>query len=262
LLRDGARHEHRADAHGWHIAMRVGGATSSIDLGGFVDRDRIPSLAKPPVAPIEPIVIPRVGSIRNGRAVVFELREAHYRRSEHSWHEAGEPSATVSLSAVDATLAIDVRITKTAPHFAPASDWNPLDNEHPDTNSDGVQLHIVVPSDDGVAPGLEITWLMVPDADGQHVRISARPPAHAPIVAASWERTVSGYALRCSLPLASLGIRAGRTFLIGVVVNETTPDRERRRGQLVLGGASGEFVYLRGDRLPPDRHLPIVIEDA
>jgi hypothetical protein len=34
------------------------------------------------------------------------------------------------------------------------------------------------------------------------------------------------------------------------------PGRERRRGQLVLGGALGEFVYLRGDREGQDR-LPV-----
>jgi hypothetical protein len=40
------------------------------------------------------------------------------------------------------------------------------------------------------------------------------------------------------------------------------PDRERRRGQLVLGGGPGEFVYLRGDRLPPEAHLEVVIGDG
>jgi hypothetical protein len=261
LLRDGGRHEHRADADGWHIAMRIGDASSSIDLGGFVNRGPVSPDVKASAVPAPPIVIPRVRSPGNGGAVTFELRETHYRRSEHSWHEAGEPSATVSLSVVEETLAIAVRVEKTTLHFSPASDWNPLDNEHPDTNSDGVQLHIVVPSVGG-SPGREVSWLMVPEADGRRVRISARPSADASVITASWEPTPSGYALRCSCPLAALGIRTGKPFLLGVIVNETTPDRERRRGQLVLGGASGEFVYLRGDRLPPDRHLSMVIEDA
>jgi hypothetical protein len=262
LLRDGARHEHRADANGWHIAMRIGDAASSIDLGGFVNRGLISSDVKASAAPAPPIVIPRIRSTGNSRAVMFELRETHYRRSEHSWHEAGEPSATVSLSVVEETLAIAVRVEKTTLHFSPASEWNPLDNEHPDTNSDGVQLHIVVPSDEGGSLGREISWLMVPEPDGGRVRISARPSAGASVLTALWEPTPSGYALRCSCPLAALGIRNGKPFLLGLIVNETTPDRERRRGQLVLGGASGEFVYLRGDRLPPDRHLSMVIEDA
>jgi hypothetical protein len=36
--------------------------------------------------------------------------------------------------------------------------------------------------------------------------------------------------------------------------------RERRRGQLVLGGADGEWVYLRGDRPDPARMLSILID--
>jgi hypothetical protein len=32
------------------------------------------------------------------------------------------------------------------------------------------------------------------------------------------------------------------------MVNEISRDRERRRGQLVLSGGSGEFIYLQGDR--------------
>jgi hypothetical protein len=35
---------------------------------------------------------------------------------------------------------------------------------------------------------------------------------------------------------------------LDLIVNEKPPGRERRRGQLLLSGASGEFVYLRGDR--------------
>jgi hypothetical protein len=42
-------------------------------------------------------------------------------------------------------------------------------------------------------------------------------------------------------------------------VNETTAQRERRRGQLVMSGASGEFVYLRGDRHDPARLIPLVL---
>jgi hypothetical protein len=46
------------------------------------------------------------------------------------------------------------------------------------------------------------------------------------------------------------------------VVNETTRERERRRGQLVLSGGAGEFVYLRGDRQAAERLLPFVIADV
>jgi hypothetical protein len=47
----------------------------------------------------------------------------------------------------------------------------------------------------------------------------------------------------------------GSVFLFDLVVNEISPDRDRRRGQLVLHGARGEWVYLRGDREAPDDML-------
>jgi hypothetical protein len=47
-----------------------------------------------------------------------------------------------------------------------------------------------------------------------------------------------------------------------VIVNETSPDRERRRGQLVLGGSEGQFVYLRGDRHSAEDQLAFVIGDG
>jgi hypothetical protein len=43
------------------------------------------------------------------------------------------------------------------------------------------------------------------------------------------------------------------------VINETTTERARRRGQLVLSGGAGEFVYLRGDRHDPSRLLPLIV---
>jgi hypothetical protein len=44
-------------------------------------------------------------------------------------------------------------------------------------------------------------------------------------------------------------------FGFDLIVNETAPGRERRRGQLVLSGARGEFVYLQGDRHDPERFV-------
>jgi hypothetical protein len=42
---------------------------------------------------------------------------------------------------------------------------------------------------------------------------------------------------------------------LDLIVNETVPERARRRGQLVLSGGDGEFVYLRGDRHDHSRLL-------
>jgi hypothetical protein len=263
-LRDGARHEHHADADGWHIAMSVGGATSSIDLGGVVERPSVqPTSAPAPESRAAPIHIPSGDHAQSSaRPLTFALEGAHYRRSEQSWTEAGEPTATVSIATVGDELVLAIDVAKSDVHFAPACDWNPLDNEHPDTNSDGIQLHVAIPPDDLSAPDREITWLLVPEPNGERVRISARPEASSALLVASWQRTDHGYAIRCALPLASLGIRGGVPFLLGLIVNETAPDRERRRGQLVLGGSPGEFVYLRGDRLPREHHLAFIIADA
>jgi hypothetical protein len=78
------------------------------------------------------------------------------------------------------------------------------------------------------------------------------------VVEAFWRATASGYALdaRVALPRARAGVA------IDVLVNETASGRARRRGQLVLSGARGEFVYLRGDRHDPRRLLRFIIPDV
>jgi hypothetical protein len=49
---------------------------------------------------------------------------------------------------------------------------------------------------------------------------------------------------------------------LDVIVNEKPADRFRRRGQLVLCGARGEFVYLRGARHESNRLIPLRLTDA
>jgi hypothetical protein len=48
---------------------------------------------------------------------------------------------------------------------------------------------------------------------------------------------------------------------VDVIVNEMPRSRERRRGQLVMSGAEGEFVYLRGDRHDEERLVPLRTDD-
>jgi hypothetical protein len=66
--------------------------------------------------------------------------------------------------------------------------------------------------------------------------------------------------IEATIPYALLGDASPYSVELGIVVNEIPPGRERRRGQLVLGGAEGEWVYLRGDRHDPARMLPILID--
>jgi hypothetical protein len=125
-----------------------------------------------------------------------------------------------------------------------------------------VQLHLGCdpPSPDGLDA---FGWLLVPElADG--VRVLPLASADLPL-AAAWTRSATGYALTARISRSALAARcapAGR-FRLDVLVNESAPGRERRRGQLVLGGvAPGERVYLRGDRHDL-RHAPtFVLPDA
>jgi hypothetical protein len=79
---------------------------------------------------------------------------------------------------------------------------------------------------------------------------------------ATWATTPEGYRVHCVLPIAALGLARDRRFLLDVLVNDMGRGRERRRGQLVMSGAAGEFVYLRGDRQPLERLLTFAITDA
>ena len=127
--------------------------------------------------------------------------------------------------------------------FVPADATNPYDNESPDINGDGVQLYFVDAS--GAS-----AWVMVPEpASPEQGRVRARviDGWQSPrVLRASWQRSDGGYAVRARIPLP--GSISGSEFALGVVVNEKPVGRQRRRGQLVLGGGPGEFVYLRGDR--------------
>jgi hypothetical protein len=67
---------------------------------------------------------------------------------------------------------------------------------------------------------------------------------------AVWERVGDGYRMNIDLD-------AGELSAIDLIVNEMPRGRHRRRGQLVLSGGNGEFVYLRGDRQDDDRLAPI-----
>ncbi len=194
-------------------------------------------------------------------AVRFVLGRDHYRRSEESWDEAGGPTALVALAATDRELVVDVSVRTPHPCFAPRVAHNPLDNEHPDTNSDGVQLYV------GPAQGAGPihSWLLVPErVEGAGpavagVRVTSGASAGPPVPLAARARlTPAGWALRATLPRQQLGT----DFTLDLVINEISPGRERRRGQLVLGGARDEWVYLRGDRQDPARAIHIQLADA
>jgi len=259
-LRDGTRHDHRRGDRRWQVSIQTRNSTTTIDLSGAVEARR--AKPRPSVATRSPLVIPRMRSEEPRiRPLAFELSEQNYRRSEPTWAEAGRPTATVSLSAQDDELVVAVDVRKSDVHFAPPSDDNPLDNEHPDTNSDGVQLHVIVPgSAPRRRPPRELNWLIVPEPESGQARVAARATGGtAPALRAFSKLMPSGYSIRVAVSLADLALDISEPFKLGVVVNDMAPGRERRRGQLVLGGRSGELVYLRGDRLAADELLDFLI---
>jgi hypothetical protein len=250
----GTRHTHTRRETDWIVrgdkVITLSGAAAVPDRYGY---------AAPREYAYDQIAMPVVGELPDdpgglahgdAEAVRFRLGAEHYRRSEQSWKEAGCPSATVAFAATRRDLHVDVIVEKAGVTFARAQAVNPLDNEHPDINSDGLQLYVG-----------NWSWLVVPEAE-PNVRLTARHKSAqpAPELRASWRLTPAGYAIRMIVPIAA--VDQDGTVSADVIVNETTPDRERRRGQLVLSGAPGEWVYLRGDRQDPARFMHFALADA
>jgi hypothetical protein len=193
-----------------------------------------------------PVPIP----MRMNSTLFIKLGESSYRPTEDSWHDAGSPAAQVSLvTAPEGRLSIYARVELARPTaFAPRIAENPLDNELADVNSDGVQLHWR-----SETSGAWNSVVAVPE--GSHVRLTVAEGA-LDGATARWEPHDGGYTIIFTLPWTD------RTFAFDCCVNERPATRERRRGQLVLSGARGEFAYLRGARQSPDHALHVVFDPA
>lgn len=250
---DGSSHEHARTPAGWRVVVR-GDHPHELMLGG-VEPDAEPG-ARPPRAVVNGS--PRQPHRVRRTPIIFELGEAHYRRSELTWHDAGEPRALIAVSRDDTNLIVGVRVLVAEPTFIPTGAVNAMDNEHPDINGHGVQLHLRAA---GAAP-FTAGWVIIPDA-GERLRVREIAGSEAGwLPSGGWQRMPDGYRLLVLVPLDRLGPGPTRAVTLDVLINETSPDRERRRGQLVLSGARGEWVFLRGDRQPAERFLPFIIEDA
>jgi hypothetical protein len=187
---------------------------------------------------------------RSGRPSIVVLGEQHYRRSEQPWRDAGRPSAIVTLAWSDGTLDVAVDVMHSDLTFALATAVNRLDNEPVDINGDAIQLYL------RTERGLS-AWMLVPEQGVDRVRV--RPidgwPAAQPLDA-RWQPVGDGYRMAIILPSSTLPLA------IDVIVNEVPRGRVRRRGQLVMSGSQGEFVYLRGDRHEAPRLIPLRISDG
>jgi hypothetical protein len=195
--------------------------------------------------------ITSVGDLTASRkGVRFQLGDDNYRGTEASWAEAGSPTALVVAGASERELFIEVSVLASDPNFVEARAENLLDNEHPDVNSDGMQIHLL-------SAGRTASWLMVPEPGSTAVRTSLRDEAAAIPLDASWRRTTTGWELLARIDRAALA----SPLSLDVIVNQMPRWRERRRGQLVMSGSRGESAYLRGDRQDRDHLVPMVIRD-
>lgn len=245
LKRDGRRDTHIVVSQGWRVDLVTGGERESIVLGGFATAARASSVTGdgPGRASTTAVALP----------ASMSLGERHYRRSEQSWLEAGAPRADVHLS-VDASEVLTIAVTVSPSHrlFVPADAVNALDNEPAAINGDGVQVYLSC-GDRGGA------WLLVPLDGGEAVTAHRLTGWGSGIdVNARWHPTADGYAIVARVVLP----RGCTTLSLDLLVNEMAPGRVRRRGQLVLSGADGDFVYLRGDRHDPRRLLSFTLPDA
>jgi hypothetical protein len=242
-LRDGSHDRLSHTMAGYRIDRIAEGATRTIQLGGLAKAEPVNGQSESHSAP------PILAELTLGQPMVFDLAGDDYRRSEESWDESGRPRAQVRLVCEPNELMLDVAVYKTGElTFVPENAVNPYDNEHPDINGDGMQLYLV---DQRGAGG----WMFVPELDAAkkgRVRARVIDGSDLPRVQASWHPIEGGYAISIRLPFQSAQNPLSE-IAVGLVVNEKPAGRERRRGQLVLGGARGEFVYLRGDREEHDR---------
>jgi hypothetical protein len=154
---------------------------------------------------------------------VARLAEPHYRRSELPYGAAGTFEQTLALR-----------------EAAPALG---LDNEADDIHADGVQLYL------GDAGWEGYVALPDPHSERMSIREVAGTSADAARCEGRWARTDTGYTLVVTVDVGR-PLHRGDSVLVGMVVNEMYPERERRAGQLALGGGGG-WVYLRGDRESP-----------
>jgi hypothetical protein len=241
VTRGGETDEHRLNDGRWTVERRRDGASSGVILSGAVPPpaphdDRSVSVSIPP----EPLRLGRDADVTRSLGI------EHYRRSEQTWEEAGRPGATITLRADHAGLHIAVMVPRSDVTFAPRNAENPFDNESADVNGDGIQLY--VRANEAVS-----SWMLVPELGADRVRvrpIAEHETSSAP--RARWHREGDGYRVAIELP-------GTIPSAIDVIVNEMPRGRQRRRGQLVLSGARGEFVYLRGDRQDEHRLVPLEV---
>ena len=238
---------HHRTPDGWQVDSRTALGVDRAVLRGFrmlrAVIDSRPLAMRPMPVTVSVPVLSRC---------VIPIGQDHYRPTEESWLEAGSPTADIAINAwVEGnnglSIAASVRLNR-QPSFATACDENPLDNELADVNSDGVQLHWR-----SAVTGAWNSVIAVPEGD--RVRLTSVGGTLDGIKPA-WQETTGGFTLSFRLPWDDIS----RELEFDIIVNDCPASRERRRGQLVLSGAHGEFAYLRGARQSDAHALHIAFD--
>jgi hypothetical protein len=251
-MRNSDKHVHRRTDIGWRIeTANRAGARRSVDLAG----PRGPSVGA--TIPLVDDLSEPEGEAAPDRELlalpfVARLGALNYRQSEQEWDDAGQPAAEVTIQRSREGIVLDVRVSPSGRLFVPADAENPYDNEPAGINGDGLQLYVVAGDSSGA-------WLIVPELLGEETSIRPVEGWGGDLIpSARWHATEHGYAVH-----VDIAIDPTLTEIeVDVIVNETVRERERRRGQLVLSGAAGEFVYLRGDRHDRERLLRFSLADV
>jgi hypothetical protein len=248
-LADGSVHRHRAAGDDWSIDRNAENGSAITLRRGAAEISNEP-LRRPLASSQELAASPAQSSILS-LPYRRELGALQYRRSEESWDEAGRPTCVVSLAQSGQQLVVRVDVPRAERRFIAIDAENPFDNDPAAIHGDGVQLYVA-------AGDRAAGWLLVPVAGSERVaRRTADGWSDALRIDATWECTTDGYVLVASVTLPP----AATTVDVDVLVNENAPGRARRRGQLVLSSADGEFVYLRSDRHDRERLIRFALAD-
>lgn len=167
--------------------------------------------------------------------------EHQYRRSEEPY-DAERFAATAWVNWDTSGIYLAVQVSKPDVVIR-AADAPPLelDNEADDIHGDGLQVYLRWPD------GAPAAFVVVPDPSGA---VRSRPvgPEVGTSVEGAWAETGEGYVVTIALRDPRLAsVRPGEVLGFDLVVNQMTPERVRRLGQLVWSGDGG-WTYLRGDR--------------
>ncbi|MEO7136499.1 MAG: heparinase II/III family protein [Gemmatimonadales bacterium] len=248
---------HLGTVEGWEVRT----PEESVKLAG---NRRIPAAFVPLVSKDRPLISQGAAfQIRDAPALDGTLdgfdpgeplqldHEDQYRRSEEPYAGPEEFSTSATVNWSDEGLFLAVEVVKSEviardPNAPPLR----LDNEADEIHSDGIQVYLSLPGEDGV-----VGLLIVPSTENGDLIIRGIPgtAGAAELVRGHWQPTESGYRITAAIsPVGWNAVRRGEAIGFDLLVNEMQPDRLRRAGQLVWSGGGG-WVWLRGDRQDPSR---------